>query len=106
MSNRFRWRSTILTFYVLGNMKAEKQGFTPISKEGFIESYLKSNPEDSRLEIESAVESALDCYRNGMKCHCGSPIWVVGSAVSGAGCFTCITGEAKPDSDYEIDEAI
>jgi len=24
----------------------------------------------------------------------------------GNGCFTCITGESQPDSDYEIDVAI
>ena len=88
------------------NMKTEKHGFTPISKEAFVESYLKNNPGDSREEIESAIERSLDFYRNGKKCTCGNPIWVVGSAVTGAACFTCITGEAKPDEDYEIEEAI
>ena len=88
------------------NMKTEKHGFTPISKEAFVESYLKNNPGDSREEIESAVERSLDFYRKGKKCTCGNPIWVVGSAVTGAACFTCITGEAKPDDDYEIEEAI
>ena len=31
---------------------------------------------------------------------------VPGSAFAGNACFTCITGEAYPDGDYEIDEAI
>jgi hypothetical protein len=30
---------------------------------------------------------------------------VIGSAVVGNACFTCITGEAMPDNEYEIDEA-
>jgi TolB-like protein len=33
-------------------------------------------------------------------------IFSIGSAEVGAACFTCITGEAWPDSDYEIDEAL
>jgi hypothetical protein len=31
---------------------------------------------------------------------------VIGSASVGNSCFTCITGESQPDSDYEIDSAI
>jgi hypothetical protein len=34
------------------------------------------------------------------------PIWAIGSAVVGNACFTCITGEADPSSDYEIDEVL
>jgi hypothetical protein len=30
----------------------------------------------------------------------------IGSAEAGAACFTCITGEAWPDSDSEINEAV
>ncbi len=59
-----------------------------------------------------------------IKCNCGNPIWVIGSAITGNACFSCITGEAVdqrqiffsgrrindadqavPDSDDEIDEA-
>ena len=87
-------------------MKAEKDGFTPISKYAFIESYLENNPETNRREMESAIERSLEFHRNGEKCRCGNPIWVVGSAVAGAACFTCITGESSSDDDYEIDEAI
>ena len=39
-------------------------------------------------------------------CECGEPIWVIGSAVAGHACFTCITGEATPSGDYEIDEVL
>jgi hypothetical protein len=31
---------------------------------------------------------------------------VIGSAISGNACFTCITGESFPTEDYEIDTAI
>jgi hypothetical protein len=30
------------------------------------------------------------------------PIWALGSAIAGRGCFTCITGESSPTGDYEI----
>ena len=39
------------------------------------------------------------------RCACGARIWVIGSAEAGNGCFTCITGDAWPRADYEIDEA-
>ena len=68
--------------------------------------HLKANPGDDRKEIESGIDWALAYHRKGKTCDCGNPIWVIGSAVSGAACFTCITGESMPDDDYEIDEAI
>jgi hypothetical protein len=40
-----------------------------------------------------------------VKCDCGNSLWVIGSAVAGNACFTCITHESVPDKDYEIDEA-
>lgn len=80
-------------------------GFTPIKLEKFVDMYLKSNPRTSRKEITAGLKSSLRAYKAGVKCDCGSPIWVIGSAVVGNACFTCITGEAVPDEDYEIDEA-
>lgn len=82
-----------------------KTGFIPIKKNDFIVKYLKSNPGESKEIISKALDSALLDYQRGIKCHCGNPIWVIGSAVSGNGCFTCITGESAPDGDYEIKEA-
>ena len=87
-------------------MKQSKLGFTPIGMEDYIRRHLKSNPNTSRKEIESGLKSALADYKAGEKCDCGNPIWVIGSAVAGNACFTCITGEAMPDSDFEIDEAM
>jgi hypothetical protein len=83
----------------------KKGGFTPISLDRYVELYLKDNPDASREEIIEALTDALQAYRRGVTCECGSPIWVVGSAVAGYACFTCITGEAYPEDDYEIDEA-
>jgi hypothetical protein len=87
-------------------MKQSKLGFTPIGIEDYIQRQLKSNSDTSRKEIETGLRSALADYKAGVKCDCGNPIWVIGSAVMGNACFTCITGEAMPDRDFEIDEAM
>ncbi len=80
-------------------------GFIPIEFEEYVKRYLKDNPDTSRKEITDGLKDALKAHKKGVRCDCGEPIWVVGSAVMGYSCFTCITGEAKPDDDYEIDEA-
>ncbi len=82
-----------------------KTGFAPIKLKEYVNKHLKNNPGTSRKEIENGLKLALKDYKSGVKCDCGNPIWVIGSAVAGNACFTCITGEAVPDSDYEIDEA-
>jgi hypothetical protein len=124
LNNRSKtWKSQGLFFHVLGcNITIDgkfsiyqhcspsrrgklKKGFIPIKPRKFVEKYLKSNPGYSRKEITSGLKTALDDYKSGVKCDCGSPIWVIGSAVTGNACFSCITGEAIPDDDYEIDEA-
>jgi hypothetical protein len=83
-----------------------KAGFSPISLEKYVEIHLKSNPGTDRKQVTRALKKALAAYKRGAKCpNCGDPIWVIGSAFAGNMCFTCITGEAFPDHDYEIDEA-
>jgi hypothetical protein len=83
-----------------------KTGFVPISLEEYVEHHLKSNPDTSREEITIALKEALEDYKRGAEClNCGNPIWVIGSAFGSNMCFTCITGEAIPEDDYEIDEA-
>lgn len=84
-----------------------KIGFYPISIEKYVKLHLKINPGANRAEITKALKEALADYKNGVKCqNCGNPIWVLGSAlVVGSMCFTCITGEAIPEDEYEIDEA-
>jgi hypothetical protein len=87
-------------------MNPLKQGFIPISLDRYIESHLRSNPGTKRAEIAIGLKAALEDHRKGTKCSCGSPIWVIGSAIAYTACFTCITGESKSDGDYEIDEAL
>ncbi len=79
--------------------------FTPISKKDFIKLHLQANPGSSREEISRGLKHALNAFRSSERCSCGNPIWVIGSAIVGLRCFTCITGEAVADKDYEIDEA-
>ena len=86
--------------------KSSKSGFSPIGMNEYIEKHLKNNRDTSRKEIEDGLKAALRDHKAGVKCDCGNPIWVIGSALAGNACFTCITGEAHPDSDYEIDEAM
>ena len=87
-------------------MTAKKNKFIPISVAAYVKLHLKHNPDTSREEIESGLRVALVDHKAGVKCDCGNSTWVIGSAVAGRACFTCITGEVIPDDDYEIDEAI
>ena len=83
-----------------------KAGFKPIRLEEYVKLYVNANSGESAGEVTASLRSALRAHKNGERCQCGNPIWVVGSAVAGHACFTCITGEAFPDEDYEIDEAL
>ncbi len=80
--------------------------FIPISIEQYIKKHLKSNPSKNEKDLKRQLKTALANYQYGVKCSCGNDIWVIGSAFSGNGCFTCITGESLPDNDFEIDLAI
>lgn len=84
-----------------------KTGFAPIGLERYVEIAVESNPAYTREEITDSLKDALRAYKEDVRCLiCGNPIWVIGSAAAGwYGCFTCITGEALPEDDYEIDEA-
>lgn len=84
----------------------QKVSFVPISIEKYIDLYLRDNPNDTREDVTLRLRSALQDHHKSVRCSCGNPIWVIGSAVMGNACFTCITGEAVPDEDYEIDQAI
>ena len=79
--------------------------FTPIDIDDYVKLYLKNNPGSARNEVTARLKATLKEAKAGARCHCGAPIWVIGAAEVGHMCFTCITGEATPDSDYEIREA-
>jgi hypothetical protein len=77
-------------------------GFIPIGLDRYVELHLRANPGTDRAELIEQLEYAIDAYRRGIRCQCGAPIWIIGSAQTGLACFTCITLEAAPDNDYEI----
>ena len=80
-------------------------GFVPVRLNQFVKQYLRNNKDADGDAVRAAVEDALAAWRQGVRCACGKPIWVAGSAVAGYGCFTCITGSTEPDGDPEIDAA-
>lgn len=79
-----------------------KRVFKPISLAEYVDKFLKANPTEIRAEVLGRLQDAIAAHLRGVRCDCGEPIWIIGSAESGYACFTCITGEAKPDNDYEI----
>jgi hypothetical protein len=83
-----------------------KTGFTKISLKRYVELHLRANRGTDREDLLARLRSALEAHQRDERCRCGSPIWVIGSAEVGHGCFCCITGEAYPDQDYEIDLAV
>lgn len=79
-----------------------KNGFNYISIEEYIKSYININPKENSKELRKRFQEVIEDRKKGIKCYCGNEIWIVGSAIVGNSCFTCITGEAYPDDDYEI----
>jgi hypothetical protein len=79
--------------------------FTPIEIEDYVKSHLELNPQVDANDLRRRLNRALTAFRSGLKCRCGQPIWVIGSAEVGYGCFTCITGETYSSGDYELEEA-
>jgi hypothetical protein len=90
----------------LGAMSKVKHGFVPIPFDRYVDLHVQSNPSVDRAEFVRRLRHAVDARKAGARCACGAFIWAIGSAEAGAACFTCITGEAWPESDYEIDEAL
>lgn len=81
-------------------------GFVKISVRKYVKLHLRNNPSENKTKLELRLYQALKDYNNGVKCSCGNDIWVIGSAVAGNSCYSCITGESTPSGDYEIDSAI
>jgi len=80
-----------------------KKGFFPIQLTDYVALHLRANPDVHRDELIERLQFAIDAYKRSVRCNCGAPIWIIGSAEAGLSCFTCITGEAEPDNDYEIE---
>jgi hypothetical protein len=90
----------------LGALSKVKPGFVPIPFDRYVALHVQSNPSVDRAEFARRLRQAVDARKAGARCGCGALIWAIGSAEAGAACFTCMTGEAWPDSDDEIDEAL
>ncbi len=84
-------------------MTRTRSGFTLISKDVYVARFLTANPSERREDVFMRLDDAIAAHKAGKRCSCGEQIWIVGSAEAGYACFTCITGDAAPDSDYEID---
>jgi hypothetical protein len=78
-------------------------GFIPIGIGKYVQLHVKANPDENPKELLARLRSCVSDALAGARCSCGAPIWVVGSVSAGYACFTCITGEAFPAEDYEID---
>ena len=84
-----------------------KSGFEPISISEYVKKHIQSNPSVNKESLIESLNSSVEAYKAGEKCSCGNDIWVIGSSACGwSACFSCITGEAYPDDDYEIEDAL
>jgi len=81
-------------------------GFISISIEDYLDLHIKNNPDTNRASLKANLKKAHWDFKNGVRCECGNDIWVVGSAVMGNKCYTCITGEDDPKDNYEIEWAL
>lgn len=86
--------------------RVKHRTFVPISIEEYIQRHVRSNADEKPRELRVRLRKCVLAALRGERCQCGAPIWVIGSAVAGHACFTCITGEAVPGEDYEIDEVL
>ena len=68
----------------------------------FVARTVELNPDTDAKELKMALIEFKNRKAKGELCICGNPIWIIGSAITGKGCFTCITGEADSSEDYEI----
>ena len=81
-------------------------GFIPIGIGKYVQLHVKVNPDEIPKELLARLRSCVSDALAGARCSCGAPIWVVGSVSAEYACFTCITGEAFPVEDYEIDQIL
>jgi hypothetical protein len=79
--------------------------FVPIAVDDYVRRFLRNNPGTDPSELRGRLLATLEAFRQGTCCACGERIWVLGSAEVGLACFTCITGEADPSDDFELEEA-
>ena len=84
------------------NSRKRANGFNTISISKYVKLHAQRNQREDPKELTNRLRRALEAKEAGAECHCGEPIWALGSAEIGNMCFTCATGEAMPHDDYEI----
>ena len=52
-----------------------KSGFSSISIEDFIKSFIQNNPDNDPKDLRQRLQHALNDYKKGKKCSCGNEIW-------------------------------
>ncbi len=77
--------------------------FVPISIDNFIEKQRINDPKTDVVQLKKDLIHFRKLKTDGVKCSCGNDLWVIGSAYSVKGCFTCITMETDCSEDYEIE---
>ena len=77
--------------------------FAKIKIEDFVKQTVTANPHLNAKQLTTALEKFRTRKIKGELCDCGESIWIIGSALTGKGCFTCITGETDKTDDYEIE---
>lgn len=77
--------------------------FTKISIDSFIEKHTKGKLDNEAKQLKKDLIHFQELKKEGVKCNCGNDLWVIGSAISGKGCFRCITMETDCSDDYEIE---
>jgi hypothetical protein len=80
-----------------------KKRFHKISIDEFVKIITNNNSIIKAEDLKRDLIEFKERKVNGEICDCGNPIWIVGSALTGKGCFTCITGESECSGDYEIE---
>ena len=76
--------------------------FNKISIDGFLDQFKKNNKNTDLSSLKKDLLYFKGLNEKEAQCSCGNAIWIIGSAIVGKGCFTCITGEADTSNDYEI----
>ncbi len=76
--------------------------FNFVSIDKFVNQYHKNNSDTDTDDLRENLSHFKTLKLQGQKCDCGNPIWIIGSAITGLGCFTCISGDTDSSNDYEI----
>ena len=77
--------------------------FKYISIDKFVTKTIDKNSDLNAQELTKSLGQFKARKLKGELCDCGNEIWILGSAFSGKGCFSCITGETDCSVDYEIE---